>query len=211
MLIQVKALGSDTNNVCRTRVPIPAGAQGVKLLSVNLPLNAGVFSPEFPAGITIGTNVPEVVDVPEFGSFSDFKRYLNDLRTVGQLRVCYAYGTDEMDFCVDQFALTLSAQLATYLGLGTALAASKCYTTTVDVERLNPVYDFLVKFVAPLEADNHVIGTVKTVQSEAAGNDFHRFTGYAQFGVLEIFCRLRTGEEVFATCGDELWGVELEF
>ena len=47
MIIQVDRLGSQTRNYCRTDVPIPVGAQGVKLVSINLPYNAGTYSDEF--------------------------------------------------------------------------------------------------------------------------------------------------------------------
>ena len=212
MLIQVSALGSDTQNLCRTRVPIPAGAEGVKLVSINIPANAGAFTPEFPAGIGIGTNPVETVDVPAFGSFIDFKLYFNNLRTtVGTNRVFFAYGENEMDLCTDQYDVVLSNELASYLGLGAGLVGNKCYTTTVNLQKLDPVYDYKVVFKAPILAQDHTIGVARSTQSEAYSNEFHRFTAHAAFGVLEIFCRLRSGEEFLATCGDELWGVELEF
>ena len=211
MIYQVSRVGSETRNYCRTDVPIPTGADGVKLVSINLPYNAGVYSTEFVDGVVVATNPAETFTVPAFGSFIDFRRWFNLLRTAAGARVFYAYGTNEFDLCVATNAVTLSAELATYLGLDTALLANKCYTTTFDIIQADPVYDYIVKFVAPISGDN-VLGIVHSTRGDAYSNEFHTFTNCCEHGEIEIFCRLKDGSSVFAKVeDDERWGVELEF
>ena len=209
MIIQVDSLGSQTRNYCRIQVPIPVGAQGVKLVSINIPYNAGVYSDEFVDGVVVAA---ETFTVPAFGSFVDFRRWFNLLRTAGGARVFYAYGTNEFDLCVAANAVTLSAGLATYLGLDTALAANTCFTTTFDIIQADPVYDYIVKFVAPITAKDNVLGLVHSTKGDAYSNEFHTFNNCCEIGEIEIYCRLKDGSNIFATVeDDERWGVELEF
>ena len=101
MLIQVNTLGSDSKELCRTHVAIPAGSSGVKLISMNLPHNAGAFSSTFVDGIDVGTVPNEMFTVPSFGAWSDLRRYLNNLRTAAGARIFYVFGDEEFDICTD--------------------------------------------------------------------------------------------------------------
>ena len=175
MLIQVNTLGSDSKELCRTHVAIPAGSSGVKLISMNLPHNAGTFSNTFDDGIDVGTVPNELFTVPPFGAWSDLRRYLNNLRTAAGARIFYVFGDEEFDICTDQYPVALSVDFAAYLGIAQGLLVNTCYTATFDMEHKDPVFEYVVKFFAPLDARDHIIGAVQTTRGDAYSNDFHDY------------------------------------
>ena len=209
MIVQVDRLGSSTSNICRAAVTIPFGTIGVKLVSINLPYNAGSYSPAFLVGVEVPAT-GETFDVPSFGAFSDLRKWFNALRRAGGHRVFYAYGTNEFDLCTGTTAINLSPDLATYLGLDEALVANACFTTTFDVEQANPVHDYLVTFVAPIR--DQTLGVVHSTTGDAYSNVVHRFVDQCEFGEVEVYCRLKDGKTVLAKAADDArWSVELEF
>ena len=211
MLIQVSKLGSETLELCRTNVKLPYSATGVKLVSINLPYNAGSFSPSFTGGITVNTTPQEVFNVPSFGAWSDLRAFFNDLRTAANQRVFYVFGDDDVDICTDQFQILFTQELADYLGVGVGIGVSACVTTTLNMQQKDPVFDYVVKFFAPIDATDNVIGSVHSTRGDAYSNDWHTLEDTAEYGRLEVYCRLKSGSEFIASCPeDSRWGVELE-
>ena len=209
MIVQVDRLGSDRSNMCRANVTIPFGTVGVKLVSINLPYNAGSYSPAFVAGVELPAT-SETIDVPAFGAFSDLRKWFNTLRRASGARVFYAYGTNEFDLCSAAAAVNLSPAFADYLGLDEAMVANACYTTTFDVEQADPVHDYVVKFIAPIR--DQTLGAVHSTTGDAYSNVVHRFVDQCEFGEVEVYCRLKDGQTVPARCADDIrWSVELEF
>ena len=213
MLIQVNTLGSDSKEKCRAHVAIPAGSTGVKLISMNLPHNAGAFSSTFVDGISVGTGPPnENFTVPSFGAWSDLRQYLNNLKTASGDRVFYVFGAEEFDICTDQYQVVLSLDFAAYLGIDQGLLANTCYTAAFDMDHKDPVFEYVVRFIAPIDARDFIIGAVQKTRGDAYSNDFHDFKDVAEQGRLEVYCRLKNGEEFLASCEEnDTWGVELEF
>jgi len=209
MIVQVDRLGSVTSNLCRASVTIPFGTVGVKLVSINLPYNAGSYSPAFAVGVELPAT-SETFDVPAFGAFSDLRKWFNTLRRASGARVFYAYGTNEFDLCSGTAVVNLSPDLATYLGLDEPMLANACYTTTFDVEQADPVFDYVVQFVAPIR--DQTLGVVHSTTGDAYSNVVHRFVDQCEFGEVEVYCRLKDGQTVLARVADDIrWSVELEF
>ena len=211
MLIQVNNLGSETGELCRTNVKLPYSAVGVKLVSINLPYNAGAFSPTFVNGITVNTNPNEIFSVPSFGSWSDLRAFFNELRTAANQRVFYVFGDEDVDICTDQFQILFTQELADYFGVGVGIGVNACITTTLNMDQKDPVFDYVVKFFAPINATDHVIGAVHSTRGDAYSSDWHALQDTAEYGRLEVYCRLKNGTEFIASCPeDSRWGVELE-
>ena len=148
--------------------------------------------------------------MPAFGAFSDFKRWCNELRAASGARVLYAYGTTEFELCSGAAAVNLSPLLATYLGMEEPMLANACYTTTFDIAQADPVFDYVVKFVAPIR--DQTLGIVHSTTGDAYSNVVHRFNSQCEFGEVEVYCRLKDGQDILARCAnDARWGVELEF
>ena len=212
MILNVKKTGLETNNLCRVDVAIPSSSEGVRLVSINIPHNAGHWLDEQVDAFTV---LGVTYTIPAQPSYLDFRKWMNLFKDPAGFRVFFVYGEEDFDFCIGFNQVVLSESFATRFGLQTILPPMICYSSQWSKIELNPVYDYEVKFVSPIEVPEeggYTIGVVHETRGLAFSNHVHKFNDSAAHGTLEIRCRLKDGNSFIARCADtDSWGCELEF
>ena len=128
MILKVSKSGIETGYMCRTTVKVPFAAQGVELLSIDLPSNSGTFSPPFVTGVTVNGNV---IDVPAQGSIEELIDYLNGIEAPQRALSLYLHD-NELEICSGQYAILFSAEFIAFFALASVnLAANDCVNVTL--------------------------------------------------------------------------------
>lgn len=211
MILKVSKSGAETGFMCQTTCTIPTTSKGVSLLSIDLPSNAGEYSPPFTTGVTVNGNV---IDMPAQGSLDDLVKYLNGIDAPNRALFLYLHD-GELEICAGEYAVVFSAAFVAYLGLASVnLAANSCVNVTLHLEQMEPVSEYVVKVSAPIlgafnEQFTQEIGYVKSSSGKPAEDVFFPFSVTPPSIHVAVYYRAKdTGDLHIASCdsGDR-WSV----
>jgi len=214
MILKVSKSGADTGFMCRTTVPVPFGSLGVQLLSIDLPSNAGTYSPAFSGAVTANGNV---VAIPAQGSLEDLIDYLNGIDAPNRALFVYLHD-NELEICSGPYAVVFSGDLVAYFGLPSAnLAANDCTNVTLHREKMNPVAEYIVDVTAPIDGVFHdgafteTIGFVKGPKGLSSDSHFFRFTNTPAIIRVAVYYRMKANGALYiASCDTaDRWSVTL--
>jgi len=214
MILKVSKSGVETGFMCRTLVPIPFGALGVQLLSIDLPSNSGTYSPPLSAAVTVN-NV--VIDIPAQGSLEGLIDYLNGIDAPNRALFVYLHDS-ELEVCSGQYAVVFSGDLVAYFGLPSAnLAANDCANVTLHREKMNPVAEYLVDVSAPIDGVfydgkfTETIGFVKGPKGLSTDSHFFKFSNTPASISVGVYYRMKSDGVIHvANCDSaDRWSVTL--
>ena len=167
----------------------------------------------FDDAVTVNAN-SEKFDVPASSSIEDIVNALDGFVDSGGNRVCFVwYNSHELEICVGTQAITLSAAFAAAMKLGTALAASTCYSSSLYESSVSLYSHYAVQIAHARghwsnNAYDSVVGKVRRDGDVSAAHT-HYFRGPVHVLELSVNAVKRDGT-VVPYVSPEVWGLGLQ-